>query len=100
MHNQPVRLKLNKRTLVLLLALGLISFLMWQSVHANPIVTSFPAQVQIDQIMPSLDASEAEHASGAYLPGVGAVFIMDLIRGPNAAKASVKQFSLCPMPRK
>ncbi len=91
MWNWIVKFKSNNtypvgRFWLLALGIGVVLFLMWQNVHANAGVAGFPAQLQVDQVVPSLIASEAEHASGAYVPGVGVVFIMDLIRGPNSTK--------------
>jgi hypothetical protein len=57
--------------------------LLWQGARAEVPVVSHPAHVQVRQILPALRDSEAEHASGAYLPGVGAVVTLDLVRGPN-----------------
>ena len=71
-------LLLGSLTLVLLL-------LMWQAASAQSVVLGpHPAQDQIRQILPSLRDSEAERATGAYIPGVGAVIALDLIRGPNS----------------
>jgi hypothetical protein len=67
-----------------LLALLVLLLAAWQVVRAEAPVVSHPAQVQLAQMMPSLIDSEAEHASGAYIPGVGAVVTLDLLRGPNA----------------
>ena len=47
--------------------------------------TNMAAQTQVEQILTPLRDSEAERASGAYVPGVGAVFSLDLVRGPNTA---------------
>ena len=57
---------------------------MWQVAGAQGSLPPQPAQEQIKQILPSLRDSEAEHAMGAYIPGVGAVLTLDLIRGPNS----------------
>jgi hypothetical protein len=62
----------------------MVLLLMWQVARAEAPSASHPAQQQIMQIMPSLIDSEAEHASGAYIPGMGAVLTLDMIRGPNA----------------
>ena len=94
MLNQIVKVKSKKRFLLLALGLGVMIFLMWQGVRANAGVSGFPAQIQVDQVVPSLIASEAEHASGAYVPGVGAVFIMDLLRGPNSAKGKIPAYGV------
>lgn len=68
------------------LAAGLLLLVLagWQVVRADPPVVSHPAQEQLMQILPALIDSEAEHASGAYIPGVGAVVTLDLLRGPNS----------------
>ena len=58
--------------------------LMWQVARADAPSVGHPAQQQIQLIMPALIDSEAEHASGAYIPGLGAVLTLDLLRGPNA----------------
>jgi polysaccharide pyruvyl transferase CsaB len=57
--------------------------LMWQVARADAPTASHPAQQQLTLIMPSLADSEAEHASGAYIPGIGAVITLDVLRGPN-----------------
>ena len=94
MWNRIVKLRTNKRFLLLSLALGVVLVLSWQNVRANAVVNSFPAQVQVDQIVPSLISSEAEHASGAYVPGLGAVFVMDLVRGPNSTKGRLPPYGV------
>ena len=57
--------------------------MLWRVAHAEAPSVSHPAQQSITLIMPALVDSEAEQASGAYIPGVGAVFTMQLVRGPN-----------------
>lgn len=42
------------------------------------------AKRQAEQIILPLNDSEAERAMGSYVPGAGAFFTMDLLRGPNA----------------
>jgi hypothetical protein len=65
-----------------LAACGLL-LLLWQGVRADAPLVSHPAHVQVRQMIPSLSDSEAERASGAYIPGVGAFVTLDLLRGPN-----------------
>jgi hypothetical protein len=60
-----------------------VLMLMWQLARADAPSVSHPAQVELRLLLPSLLESEAEHASVAYLPGVGAVITLDLVRGPN-----------------
>lgn len=81
----PSRLARRWRSLLLgSLALALL-LMMWQAASAQGLVLGpHPAQEQIRQILPALRDSEAERASGAYIPGVGAVIALDLIRGPNS----------------
>jgi hypothetical protein len=67
-----------------LLAVLVLLLAVWQVARAEAPIVSHPAQVQLAQMMPALIDSEAEHASGAYIPGVGAVVTLDLLRGPNA----------------
>lgn len=43
------------------------------------------AHRQVRRAVPSLIDSEAERATGVYVPGVGATFAIDLLRGPNTA---------------
>ncbi len=52
---------------------------------------AFPAAAneahrQVRRAVPSLIDSEAERATGVYVPGVGATFALDLLRGPNTAQ--------------
>ncbi|MEI7772068.1 MAG: polysaccharide pyruvyl transferase family protein, partial [Chloroflexales bacterium] len=61
-----------------------VLLLMWQVAGAQASRPGNPAQDQVINIMPALRDSEAEQAAGAYIPGVGAVFSLDLLRGPNA----------------
>jgi hypothetical protein len=44
------------------------------------------AQRQLVQLLPAFRDSEAEQAAGAYIPGVGAMIALDLLRGPNTFK--------------
>jgi polysaccharide pyruvyl transferase CsaB len=74
---------LSRRTLLLGLTMLVVLLLMWQVARADAPSVGHPAQQQIQLIMPSLIDSEAEHVSGAYIPGVGAVLTLDLLRGPN-----------------
>jgi hypothetical protein len=67
---------------------ALVLLLVWSSVRADAPSLGHPAQIQIQQsVLPNLAASEAEHAAGAYIPGVGAVMTMDLLRGPNSKRS-------------
>ena len=43
------------------------------------------AHRQVRRTVPSLIDSEAERATGVYVPGVGATFALDVLRGPNSA---------------
>jgi hypothetical protein len=61
-----------------------VLLLMWQAATAAAPAGGNPVQQQIKQILPSLRDSEAEHAAGAYIPGIGAVLTLDLVRGPNS----------------
>ncbi|MEI8165120.1 MAG: polysaccharide pyruvyl transferase family protein [Chloroflexales bacterium] len=61
-----------------------VRLLRWQIAGAQGSRPGNPAQAQVINIMPALRDSEAEQAAGAYIPGVGAVFSLDLLRGPNA----------------
>ena len=72
-------------TLFLLLLIGVgFAWSRWTSAENPPFGGNHPAQTQLLQLLPSLRASEAESVSGAYLPRVGALFTLDLLRGPNA----------------
>lgn len=71
------------RALFLSGAALLLAALMWSFAHAAPPTFSDPAQDQVRLILPSLRDSEAERAAGAYVPGIGATLVLDLIRGPN-----------------
>ncbi len=76
---------LRRRSIILGLLGGAILMLMWQLAAAQaPSPIGHPAQNQLRQILLSLKASEAEHALGGYVPGVGAVVNMELVRGPNS----------------
>lgn len=63
--------------------LVVVGMLAWQQVQADVPAFTHPAQVQIRQILPILQDSEAEHVMGAYIPGIGATLVADMIRGPN-----------------
>jgi hypothetical protein len=79
MHNRQSKMnKLLLIPLIVVLALGT-----WHLAGATAPSLSHPAQVQVLQILPALRDSEAEHASGAYFPGLGAFFSLELLRGPN-----------------
>ncbi len=82
----PARGGLRRRLRVLLLGVFTLSLLlmMWQVAGAQAPVGGAAAHQQVLQILPSLRDSEAEHASGAYFPGVGAMVTLDMVRGPNA----------------
>ena len=82
----PVHRSLRRRLRGLLLGIFTLSLLllMWQVAGAQAPVGGAIAQQQVQQLIPSLRDSEAEHASGAYFPGVGAMITLDLVRGPNA----------------
>jgi polysaccharide pyruvyl transferase CsaB len=60
--------------------------LMWQVAAAAPSQAGVSPQEQVKQIIPALRDSEADQAGGAYIPGVGVVFTLDLLRGPNTFK--------------
>lgn len=75
-----------RRTLIGAIALIALLILGWQLVAAEDPAASNPVQAQVKQFLPSLRDSEAEYASGAYIPGVGAIYTIDLIRGPNSVK--------------
>jgi hypothetical protein len=77
---------MRRKKVFISLAIVLVLVLMWQVVQASPPVISSPAHQQVRQILYSLRDSEAEHASGAYVPGVGVVFSLELLRGPNTIK--------------
>lgn len=68
-----------------LLGLALLLGGGWRLAFADAPGASHPAQAQVKRLLPSLIDSEAERASGAYVPGVGAVIAIDLLRGPNTA---------------
>ena len=77
----------NLRRLIGISVMGLLILLLWwQAVNArqtdNP--ANHPVQIQLRQIQNGLIDSEAESVLGAYIPGVGAVINMTLVRGPNA----------------
>jgi hypothetical protein len=78
MHTHTLR-----RALVVGLALVVLLLALYHRAAAEAPTRSHPAHVQIWQMLPALRDSDAEHASGAYLPGVGAVITLDLLRGPN-----------------
>jgi O-antigen/teichoic acid export membrane protein len=61
-----------------------VLLMMWQAASAAPPAGGNPAQQQVKLILPSLRDSETESAAGAYIPGVGAVLTLDLVRGPNS----------------
>lgn len=50
----------------------------------GPSPAAYPAQRQLWALLPALQETEAEKASGTYLPGIGAVIDLALVRGPNA----------------
>jgi hypothetical protein len=56
-----------------------------QPITAQDIPQNLEAQHQVDTALVSLRDSEAETASGSYVPGSGAFFTIELIRGPNTA---------------
>ena len=68
---------------LIFVALGL---LLWETAAAHSLASVDPPQIQMRQILPTLRDSAAEHVDGAYIPGLGAVITMDLLRGPNAVK--------------
>ena len=77
----------NLRRPIGILVTGLLMLLLgWQIVNARQTDNSanHPAQTQLRQIQNGLIDSEAESVLGAYIPGVGAVTNMTLVRGPNA----------------
>jgi hypothetical protein len=65
-------------------SLALLLLIVWSGARAGAPTIPNPAQEQVRAILPALRNSEAEHASGAYLPGIGAVITLDLVRGPNS----------------
>lgn len=71
-------------TLVVLLGI-LAALAVWKIVQADDLlpVPTNPVQAQVQAILPSLIASEAERAMGAYYPGIGVFLTLDLLRGPN-----------------
>jgi hypothetical protein len=75
---------MRRRSLIFALVGVVVLLLMWQLARADAPSVSHPAQAQLRLLLPSLLQSEAEHVSVAYLPGIGAVITMDLVRGPNA----------------
>jgi polysaccharide pyruvyl transferase CsaB len=74
------------RTLLLGFATLVALLLMWQVARAEAPSVGHPAQAQIKQVLGFLMDSEAEHAAGAYIPGVGGIVELDLLRGPNIVK--------------
>lgn len=82
----PARGGLRRRLRGLLLGIFTLSLLllMWQVAGAQAPTGGYAAHQQVQQILPSLRDSEAEHASGAYFPGIGAMISLDMVRGPNA----------------
>lgn len=66
-----------------LLGLALLLGGGWRLAFADAPAAGHPAQAQVKRLLPSLIDSEAERAAGAYVPGVGAVIAIDLLRGPN-----------------
>jgi hypothetical protein len=88
-YAEPAAVPAARRWRPLLLAgVALVALLMmWQVVGAQaPAGVPNAAQDQLIQILPSLRDSEAEQVAGAYIPGVGAVITLDLLRGPNTFK--------------
>jgi O-antigen/teichoic acid export membrane protein len=74
------------RIVGLLLAAGLVAGLVFggtERATAQPTGPGAEAQRQVKLAIPSLLDSEAERASGAYVPGMGATFALELLRGPN-----------------
>lgn len=68
----------------LLLAAVLVCAVLWRAAWAAaPASAPASAHAQVRQILPSLRDSEAEQASGSYVPGLGAVITLELLRGPN-----------------
>jgi hypothetical protein len=74
---------MRKRAFILGLLGGLVLLLTWHVALADVPRVSHPAHRQVYQIIPDLLNSEAEYATGAYIPTIGAVITMNLIRGPN-----------------
>lgn len=64
--------------------LAVLFLIVWSGARAGAPSSANPAQEQVRAVLPALRNSEAEHASGAYVPGVGAVITLDLVRGPNS----------------
>ena len=62
---------------------ALLALSLWRGAFAVAPIGGFPAHQQIKDILQNLRDGGAEHADGAYIPGVGAVITMDLLRGPN-----------------
>lgn len=77
--------RLRTRSSLFTLLGGGVLLLMWQLARAQAPIppADQPIQAQIQDVVGSLLTSEANNASGAHIPGVGVIFTMDLIRGPN-----------------
>ena len=58
----------------------------WRLAQADAPSMGHPAQAQLRRLQPTLMDSEAEHVGVAYIPGLGAVITLDLLRGPNSVK--------------
>jgi len=77
----------HKRTLLPLGLAGVLLFLVTRQIaQADAPTISHPAHNQVRAILPELRDTQAEHASGAYVPGVGAILTLELVRGPNSIK--------------
>ncbi|MGI9253103.1 MAG: hypothetical protein ACR2J8_05105, partial [Thermomicrobiales bacterium] len=68
-----------------LAALAALLALAWPAL-AEDAATNQAARDQVREALAPLRDSEAEQALGAYVPGEGATFAIELVRGPNAAE--------------
>ncbi len=75
---------LNKRSIAITAVVVPMLVLMWQLARAQTPVIGHPAQAEVRQILLALNDSEAEQVMGSYIPGIGAVINIQLVRGPNA----------------
>ncbi len=57
--------------------------LAWQGTLAGTPVNLDPIHIQVRNVASAFRDSDAEHAAGAYYKGVGAFFVLDLLRGAN-----------------
>ncbi|MDP9317095.1 MAG: hypothetical protein M3R24_40620 [Chloroflexota bacterium] len=76
---------LRKRLVLIAVCMMPLVMLMWRFADAQTPALGHPAQVQLRQMTLPLNDTEAEQVLGSYIPGIGAIINMHLVRGPNTA---------------